>query len=477
MIEKIKKIKIDELSKKKEIDEKQRDIICKRLEELKAMELKSWGIVPYKEFSFIEKFFTARAEYKRFKNDKKIHKEKEKEKIKVEKKLRETGIKDRIEKMEEEINFIKDEKTTLKAMGFTPIEAMRFLEEKGIEPVLTEADKVIEKNPRDYSSKKGLIAVHKQMHKPTDSKLKTPLECKQIKEYKIIIKGKEYKIPYENPRNTVHFSINGEVKSHQNGDWDDAKYIVLTPLEDIPSSKIPYAISPDLFTEGGIDMTEDTWILCPQAEKKELKITNPNVHILGYEGKNSLGYGNAFLSQLGYHKENLDCHEFSDDKSEEEFRKLLDKEKIEWGSHGNTYYSENEDILANINIMIGISDFIKNNELLFKDPIAKNEIEAEIGKRFAVLTVEKGTTCMGMQYSNHPKSIAYQGMGAKILEKKMKEKGIEFNKEYENLLKVRMNERNAKWDEQAGKLIFSAISDSIEKAKENERKEDGGERE
>ena len=63
-------------------------------------------------------------------------------------------------------------------------------------------------------------------------------------------------------------AINDEVYPNDGGNWDHCTYSILMPLKDIPNNKIAAATPQDTFTNGSIELKEDSWIICPKNEFK-----------------------------------------------------------------------------------------------------------------------------------------------------------------------------------------------------------------
>ena len=65
-------------------------------------------------------------------------------------------------------------------------------------------------------------------------------------------------------------AMNDEVSSHMFGSWDNCKYAILIPFDDIPNEKIGRVAPMDTFTRGSIELSENSWILCPKNEVERL---------------------------------------------------------------------------------------------------------------------------------------------------------------------------------------------------------------
>lgn len=157
----------------------------------------------------------------------------------------------------------------------------------------------IKKINKTIQSMEDLVMVHLTNHCPHNT-IKTIAESNLVSFDEMKIGEKEYKIPYKVYRNSVHFCLNGAVESHSYGNWDNKRYAILMPLIDA-KDKIVAGTECDLFSKGGVPISNNTYILCPEDEIAIMKEENPNAHIIGYQGNNVRPYVNIFLSNiLGY---------------------------------------------------------------------------------------------------------------------------------------------------------------------------------
>ena len=285
MIEKYKDELINDLRKEKIMIDKQEKNLRKREKELQQEleELRRKERLPIRRvnYNFFQRHFTRRKEFKEQQENIKL-KAKLSEEINnvekalaeetecVKKRIEETGINKGLSEIYRKLNVIRKAKC-LKDLDVNPDYVIRFLEERGITPVLTEADKNITNNPRNYSSKSALIGVHKTKFAPVGSQVKTAKDA----------------------------------FSHMYGSWEDCRYAILIPFENIPNEKIGSAAPMDTFTKGSIKLQENCWLLCPKDEVIQLQEENPGIRVIGYEGESVLGYSSPFLSALGYRAEDV----------------------------------------------------------------------------------------------------------------------------------------------------------------------------
>ena len=451
MIEEVKKIKLEELNKKKaEYDEKEFSII-KKLGDLRT---KLWslqweqsnGLTVKCDFSFFEKWITKRNEYKIFKTQSKRFSELPKliseisielaeEELRVKEALEKSGITTTLQEIKQKIDFIESAKTLFE-MGITPIDAIEVLESNGIQPVLSEADKYIFFHPRDYSSKSALIGVHKTDYAPTANIIKSAKDSNVEFKENITINGVDYKYYYKEARDTVHMAMNDEVSSHVYGSWDACKYAILIPFEDIPNEKIGRAAPMDTFTRGSLEMSENTWILCPKDEADKLKAFNPKVHVLGYEGENVLGFPQPFLTQLGYCAEDVDTWNWRDKESSHQFYKLMEKEGIKTGAHTNTYFHTEERMLRNINKAVSLSKLLRDNHLITNPEDIDNIMKQlkDNHKDFgSLLSSLVETSQLGSDFDSQ--SIMWNHKQVDIFLEEMKKNGFSISSVYQGIMK------------------------------------------
>lgn len=284
--------------------------------------------------------------------------------------------------LKEKIDSI-EKATSLKELGLTFEEAIELLKNNKKDIILSEEDKngfcEIKTKLKD---KRGFVCVHKTNYIPTDNRIKTAKEANVILKSNIDINGEEQEIEYKNERNTIHFCMNGEVASHTYGNWDNCKYAVIKPLESINSKQIKGAIPVDLFVENGVELGNDTWILCPQNESETIKKSNPNVNVIEYEGENVTGYADTLLYYLGYAYLRGNNREWIDYETRAHNTDLLynslrkDNVPNLGIPHMETVFSKIEDTKCDMNIESAKIKILKEKNMLN----TIEEINNEIGK-------------------------------------------------------------------------------------------------
>jgi len=175
--------------------------------------------------------------------------------------------------------------------------------------VLTEEDKTILYNSSDFKSLSELCLVHKCDYMPYNNEIKSALSSggESIRSFKI---GSEsYDYTHKEQRYTVHFAVNGEVGSHDMGNWDIRRYAIIIPFECLVNNLVS-ACSCDSFVRDKAPLNEECYILCPKDEVEKVRKNNNLVNIIPYEGNNVSGFANAVISFLGYKCEKISNHEW-----------------------------------------------------------------------------------------------------------------------------------------------------------------------
>ena len=452
MLEEIKKIKLEELNKEKVKYDEKRDAIKQRLNEIRdnlwqLQGEQSRGLTVRDDFSFIEKWIFRRKEYKKFKEQSerfyklpilidKVKSQLDEENKRVEQELEASGIYAKLNEINQSINSLKNAKTLFE-IGITPIDAIKLLENNGIQPVLSESDKNVFVHPIDYSSKSSLIGVHKTKYAPTANMIKSAKDSTVEYKKNVTLNGVEYEYSYKSARDTVHMAMNDEVSSHMFGSWDNCKYAILIPFDDIPNEKIGRVAPMDTFTRGSIELSENSWILCPKNEVERLKIFNPKVHVLGYEGENVTGYSKPFLTQLGYRGEDVGMWSWLNRKSANQFCKLMQKEGLKIGTHTYTYFHEDENILENINKAVALSKLLRDNHLITTPEDTENITKqlANNHQSFGLILSGLCTKTNMPDIELEPQSIVGNHKQADIFLQEMKNNGFNISSAYQNIIK------------------------------------------
>jgi len=321
---------------------------------------------PSEKYTFFEKNFTNRTRYKS--DEAKYIGDQKQLKIAVErvKELRSKKDPEKLREIIDRYNKIKDAKS-IDELGLTFEEAMNFLKGKGIPLVLDQNDSIKE-NTSSLDSKEDLVLVHKTDYEPNGDTIKTSANAGAMVHDQIEMDGNTINIEYESPRQTVHFSVNGEVGSHKYGDWKVKKYAVIIPFSDVPN--IVNFRCEDTFAYGNVDIKKG-FLLCPENEIDKMKMQNPNMSVIGYKGDNVTGFANVLLSQLGYKYREVakdgwavETVAQSSGGHPKDETKLLESMGKEYSTdkHVDTEYAKEEDgILASNQYMAVVDSLLKSN--------------------------------------------------------------------------------------------------------------------
>ena len=453
MIGEIKRIKTEELNKKILENKRRKEGMTVNLQELekKYEELKqdqTIYLVEYKSFSFVERFITKRDEYREYKEKTTRMKEHDQaisdvfeqmmdERKRVEEQMQQEGIDQKIEDAFKKITAIQNAKT-LEELGFSTIDAIKFLEDRGIQPVLTDADKYIIDHSRNYFSKSSMMGVHKTKYAPTDNVIKSAKAANSKLKKEIILNGVEYEYSYKRARDTVHMAMNDEVSSHAYGSWDDCRYAVLIPFKDIPNERIGSTAPMDTFIKGSLDLTEDSWILCPENEVDHVKAHNPKVHVLGYKGENVTGYSQPFLTHLGYRAESVGMWNWADDESANQFLEFTQKEGLPTGAHTYTHFHEDEQTLTDINQAMALIKLLRDNKLITKQKDVENimsQIQENQFQNFGNILSCLVEGSMIEKNDADPEAIKANNKQVDIFLEEMKTNGFNIPQVYQNIIR------------------------------------------
>lgn len=104
-------------------------------------------------------------------------------------------------------------------------------------------------------------------------------------------------------RDTVHFTENGLVQSHMQGNFQNRSFIILEPLnEQIGKSNFRLFAGQDTFIKGNMTLSEKAIIMLPEENAKDLILEYPeliNYHLLTFKGDEQQAVRMA-LYDLGY---------------------------------------------------------------------------------------------------------------------------------------------------------------------------------
>lgn len=213
---------------------------------------------------------------------------------------------------------------------------------------------------RKFEQLKDVMLVHKTHYAPKNSTIETRMSANVIDTIPISIFNETYNINLRPCRNTLHFSANHEVHANVGGDWNSCKYAIITPLLSIPKDRIKSNCSVDTFVYGPVSLKKGSYILCPKEEVETIKLKNPGLIVVGYEGTCAMDYANALLWVLGYPVAYGDDWGFCSDHQKSYDEVLLNAGYKDFTPHYYTDDNELEDADWNISYTVGILELIIN---------------------------------------------------------------------------------------------------------------------
>ena len=173
---------------------------------------------------------------------------------------------------------------------------------------------------------------------------------------------------------------------------DGRPYAILIPMADIPKERLKGEPNDMYVVNGGVEITPNSYILCPQGKGKEIKENNPNATVIECEGKGINGYAKAFLSTIGYKQTDTNAFGFCDQDEVEkqradDFLRIIKENGIPNVPHFLSKEETEESRYARFNREIAISHIIKDNGLInseedstkiLKDVLERNPLEYPI---------------------------------------------------------------------------------------------------
>lgn len=332
-------------------------------------------IVPIKRYTFFQKHITKIKEYLQYIKDRQnyentlseydrkseenrlLREKLELEKEELEKKcfeIEEKGIREKYEK-------IKTAKT-LKELGLSFEETVKILIDNGMTVVLDESDRVITENESEFDKDEDFILVHKTNYSPTNDEVKSNKMSGVKTKYSIQFDDEEFSYEFFKGRNTVHLCQNGEVTSHEYGNFDGRKYAVLIPFKSLKRDNLVSFRPEDTFFEKKVDTTEG-YILCPIDEVEDIKNRNPNTNVIGYKGECVDGFANSLLSMLGYKYEGIGKHSWHSDEDRKKHNSFMQSNnELKYCAHDGSRQECIDTLVDKYNRIMGFTKSILENK-------------------------------------------------------------------------------------------------------------------
>ena len=424
----------------KQIQESKLNVLEKQKEELLTrkrsersrynelhIQLASTAIPTQNHFNFIERNFTKKNQFRNYQKYTALQQELSLE----ESKIAQSTTDQEILTLDTSISALKDCKT-IYDLNLSPNEAISFLEERGITPVLDESDMTITEHPKDYSSISSLITVHKTFHMPKDNKIVTTKHASGYYNNNVTLNGKEYSFKVPAEIDSVHLALNNQVASHEMGNWDDCPFAIFTPLSDIDTSTLGAVEPEDTFSIGDFKFSKNTWFLCPQSMIEVAKKNNPNCNVLGYEGTRALEYATAFISQLGYSTENITKNGWSNPDSSKAFMDLREKTGLPSGKHANTQFYKDLKFLEQLNRAVSLSTLLRDNHLITSEKDIPNIVQ-QLNNQNKGFGNMLSSLCVPTAYLGERREEGTNALSIYI--SKMKDAGFDISPAYETALR------------------------------------------
>ena len=140
-------------------------------------------------------------------------------------------------------------------------------------------------------------------------------------------------------------------------------------MADIPKERLKGEPNDMYVVNGGVEITPNSYILCPQGKGKEIKENNPNATVIECEGKEINGYAKAFLSTIGYKQTETSDHGFYyrnkfGEQRTNDFLRIIKENGITYDQHNGSKEQIEESRYARFNQAIAISHIIEDNGLI-----------------------------------------------------------------------------------------------------------------
>ena len=148
-------------------------------------------------------------------------------------------------------------------------------------------------------SPKNMVLVHATDYFPKNGKITTSANASKLKTGKI------------NPKYKIHCAINHFVESHNMGNWDSKKYVVLMPMdkimETVPKENILGGLMIDFFIQGDIQLPKNSVIIktgCNDIPKGKMRISKlaNNIKLIESSRLDTANFANEIVEKMGYSK-------------------------------------------------------------------------------------------------------------------------------------------------------------------------------
>lgn len=233
-------------------------------------------------------------------------------------------------------------------------------------------DMEIENDRISIKEEKDLIMVHKTDFLPINGVMYSARDTGAKTFVTFTLNGKNHQIEYLVGNDTLHFALNGPVRDHMLGNWNDKKYAILIPYNEVEKSNLLRLAPEDTYFQGKVNLPSSAIILCPKEEKEIVKKNNPNITVIGYDETISLNQAIECLIRYKKYK----VKGISNDKwtKEEPIRfKNDDKEDRHFYSHN----LNQAQLYSNCSKVVSLIKYLTKNQL---EEISTEQLAAVINQ-------------------------------------------------------------------------------------------------
>lgn len=230
-----------------------------------------------------------------------------------------------------------------------------FSNKKGF-PIIIPNDKYKADLDRNFDSNfsiDDLMMVHATNYYPKNNLIQTDLDTK----VPVLINGGY------SQRNTIHTALNGRVSSHEYGNFENRKIIILDPLKR-HINQVVNLMSSDTFTYGSISLSEDAVIMIKeddfdtiyQENKEDIEKNHDKIILFRGDDKEAV---NTILAILGYKPQTIGKFSWENEYNERIYNEYCMKNypEISHSPHLSTpYYKRESEILGRNVVLDGMRE-------------------------------------------------------------------------------------------------------------------------
>lgn len=170
---------------------------------------------------------------------------------------------------------------------------------------------------RSITDINDLVLVHRTNYWPENGIIRTAKSARALGKYEY--KEKEILIP--SGRDTIHFSLNGEVSQHALGNnWDQMPISIIIPIKAMSEEQkrqIVGGLTVDLYTKGDLELPEGAYVICSEQTHETRDAGKASViEVPSNEANGIKGYANALIAKLGYKLESVGAYVWGNEEDE-----------------------------------------------------------------------------------------------------------------------------------------------------------------